>query len=94
MPLTAFESGLSVSVTPGQAAYIPLHHDYPGAPGYGTTLNFGANLPVLSACGDVVGVDVSLDALRSIKERPALGLVQAEADANGDAHHDAPEQAV
>src|SRR5258707_15498563 len=42
---------------------------------------FGANLSVLAAYGDVVGVDVSLDALRAIKDRPRLGLVQAEADA-------------
>jgi len=24
--------GISMSVTPGEAAYIPLAHDYPGAP--------------------------------------------------------------
>ncbi len=42
---------------------------------------FGANLIVLADSGKVVGVDVSLDALRSIVDRPALGLVQAEADA-------------
>jgi ubiquinone/menaquinone biosynthesis C-methylase UbiE len=42
---------------------------------------FGANLPVLNPLGRVVGVDVSLDALRAIAQRPALGLVQAEADA-------------
>ncbi len=42
---------------------------------------FGANLPVLSPFGDVVGVDVSFEALQAIKDRPTLGLVQAEADA-------------
>ncbi len=42
---------------------------------------FGANLRVLDPLGDVVGVDVSLEALRSIEKRPTLGLVQAEADA-------------
>src|SRR5258708_27729150 len=42
---------------------------------------FGANLPVLSQFGDVVGVDVSLETLCAIGERPALGLVQARADA-------------
>ncbi len=44
---------------------------------------FGANLPVLETAGDVVGVDVSLEALRSIpaSQRPTLGLVQAHADA-------------
>ncbi|NBQ91413.1 MAG: DNA polymerase I [Betaproteobacteria bacterium] len=29
-PMAARLVGLSFSVTPGQAAYIPLHHDYPG----------------------------------------------------------------
>ncbi len=42
---------------------------------------FGANLPVLNAIGAVVGVDVSLAALRATPNRPALGLVQARADA-------------
>src|SRR5258708_34252522 len=42
---------------------------------------FGANLYVLNQFGSVVGVDVSLDTLRSISQRPALGLVQARADA-------------
>jgi SAM-dependent methyltransferase len=42
---------------------------------------FGANLRVLEPLGDVVGVDVSLEALQSIQKRPVLGLVQAEADA-------------
>jgi SAM-dependent methyltransferase len=42
---------------------------------------FGANLPVLNDFGSVVGVDISLDALRAISTRPALGLVQSEADA-------------
>jgi SAM-dependent methyltransferase len=42
---------------------------------------FGANLPILNPLGSVVGVDVSLEALRAIRKRPALGLVQAEADA-------------
>lgn len=42
---------------------------------------YGANLATLSQFGDVVGIDISLDALRSIKTRPALGLVQAHADA-------------
>ena len=31
-PMAARLVGLSFSVTPGQAAYIPLHHDYPGVP--------------------------------------------------------------
>ncbi|MFM8511529.1 MAG: 5'-3' exonuclease H3TH domain-containing protein, partial [Betaproteobacteria bacterium] len=31
-PRAARLVGLSFSVTPGQAAYIPLHHDYPGVP--------------------------------------------------------------
>ena len=31
-PMAARLVGLSFSVTPGEAAYIPLHHDYPGAP--------------------------------------------------------------
>jgi ubiquinone/menaquinone biosynthesis C-methylase UbiE len=42
---------------------------------------FGANIPVLNEFGNVVGVDISLDALRAVSTRPALGLVQAEADA-------------
>src|SRR5258708_11161452 len=42
---------------------------------------FGANLRVLNQFGSVVGVDISLNALRSISQRPALGLVQARADA-------------
>lgn len=42
---------------------------------------FGTNLPVLNKLGAVVGVDVSLEALQAIPERPRLGLVQAEADA-------------
>src|SRR5258707_7492526 len=42
---------------------------------------FGANLYVLNQFGSVVGVDISLNALRSISQRPALGLVQARADA-------------
>lgn len=42
---------------------------------------FGANLPVLNPIGEVVGVDVSLEALRAIPERPRLGLVVATADA-------------
>ncbi len=42
---------------------------------------FGSNLPVLNPIGDVVGLDISLDALRAISCRPALGLVQAYADA-------------
>lgn len=31
-PLTAKLVGMSFSVTPGEAAYLPLRHDYPGAP--------------------------------------------------------------
>jgi DNA polymerase-1 len=31
-PMAARLVGLSFSVTPGQAAYLPLHHDYPGVP--------------------------------------------------------------
>ena len=31
-PMAARLVGLSFSVTPGEAAYMPLHHDYPGAP--------------------------------------------------------------
>ncbi|MFZ9433325.1 MAG: DNA polymerase I [Burkholderiaceae bacterium] len=31
-PLAARLVGLSFSITPGQAAYLPLHHDYPGVP--------------------------------------------------------------
>jgi DNA polymerase-1 len=31
-PMAARLVGLSFSITPGQAAYIPLHHDYPGVP--------------------------------------------------------------
>ncbi len=42
---------------------------------------FGTNLPILNALGDVVGVDVSLEALQAIQQRPRLGLVQARADA-------------
>src|SRR5689334_5079270 len=42
---------------------------------------FGANLCVLNQFGNVVGLDISLDALQSISQRPALGLVQARADA-------------
>jgi ubiquinone/menaquinone biosynthesis C-methylase UbiE len=42
---------------------------------------FGANIPVLESIGTVVGVDVSLDALRAIRNRPTLGLVQAAATA-------------
>jgi ubiquinone/menaquinone biosynthesis C-methylase UbiE len=42
---------------------------------------FGANIPVLNEFGNVVGVDIALDALRAIRTRPVLGLVQAEADA-------------
>ena len=42
---------------------------------------YGANLATLGKYGDVVGLDASLDALRAIKTRPALGLVQAHADA-------------
>lgn len=42
---------------------------------------FGANLPVLNKIGSVVGVDVSLDSLQAIEQRPTLGLVQARADA-------------
>lgn len=42
---------------------------------------FGANLEVLGQTGAVVGVDVSLEALQSIRQRPTLGLVQAQADA-------------
>lgn len=42
---------------------------------------FGANLSILNQFGNVVGVDISLDTLRSISQRPALGLVQARADA-------------
>ncbi len=42
---------------------------------------FGANLCVLNPLGEVVGVDVSLEALQAIQPRPTLGLVQAEADA-------------
>src|SRR5258708_853518 len=41
---------------------------------------FGANLPVLNNFGAVVGVDLSLEALQAIRERPVLGLVQARAD--------------
>jgi ubiquinone/menaquinone biosynthesis C-methylase UbiE len=42
---------------------------------------FGANLEVLNEHGAVVGVDVSLEALQAIRQRPSLGLVQAAADA-------------
>jgi SAM-dependent methyltransferase len=42
---------------------------------------YGSNFPVLNPLGDVVGVDLSLEVLRAIKERPCLGLVQARADA-------------
>lgn len=42
---------------------------------------FGANLPVLNPLGEVVGVDVELEALKAIESRPSLGLVQAHADA-------------
>jgi SAM-dependent methyltransferase len=42
---------------------------------------FGANFPVLNPVGQVVGVDVSFEALQAIERRPALGLVQAQADA-------------
>lgn len=31
-PLTARLVGMSFAVTPGEAAYLPLHHRYPGAP--------------------------------------------------------------
>ena len=31
-PMAARLVGLSFSVVPGQAAYLPLHHDYPGVP--------------------------------------------------------------
>jgi SAM-dependent methyltransferase len=41
---------------------------------------FGANLEVLSHYADVVGLDPSLDALRTIHKRPSLGLVQARAE--------------
>jgi SAM-dependent methyltransferase len=42
---------------------------------------FGSNLSALNRFGDVAGVDISLDVLRAIAQRPALGLVQARADA-------------
>lgn len=42
---------------------------------------FGANLSVLNPVGAVVGIDLDLEALQAIRERPALGLVQAHADA-------------
>ncbi len=42
---------------------------------------YGANLEVLKAFGDVVGLDPSLEALRTISDRPSLGLVQARAEA-------------
>jgi SAM-dependent methyltransferase len=42
---------------------------------------FGANLKILSEFADVVGVDPSLEALRTIRDRPTLGLVQARAEA-------------
>jgi ubiquinone/menaquinone biosynthesis C-methylase UbiE len=42
---------------------------------------YGANLPVLKQFGNVVGIDVSFEALGAIEERPRLGLVQARADA-------------
>jgi DNA polymerase-1 len=40
-PMTAQLVGMSFSITPGQAAYLPLHHDYAGAP---QQLDFGATL--------------------------------------------------
>ena len=40
-PLTAKLVGMSFSVTPGEAAYLPLRHDYPGAP---DQLSFDATL--------------------------------------------------
>lgn len=42
---------------------------------------FGANLPVLNPLGQAVGLDTSLDVLRTIPVRPTLGLVQASAEA-------------
>src|SRR5262249_24006425 len=42
---------------------------------------YGANFKALEEFGAVVGVDASLATLRAIKRRPALGLVQANADA-------------
>jgi ubiquinone/menaquinone biosynthesis C-methylase UbiE len=42
---------------------------------------YGANLPLMSTFGDVVGLDISLASLRSISPQPSLGLVQARAEA-------------
>ena len=42
---------------------------------------YGINFPVLGEQGIVVGLDLSLETLRAIKDRPALGLVQARAEA-------------
>jgi SAM-dependent methyltransferase len=61
------------------ARFLSDHHDARRIIDVGC--GFGANLPVLDQFGDVVGVDVSLDALRAIQNRPRLGLVQAQADA-------------
>jgi ubiquinone/menaquinone biosynthesis C-methylase UbiE len=41
----------------------------------------GGNLPTLSAFGPTVGLEVSSQALTMIKDRPQLGLVQANAEA-------------
>jgi ubiquinone/menaquinone biosynthesis C-methylase UbiE len=42
---------------------------------------YGANFSVFNNIGAVVGVDLKFDTLRGIQRRPALGLVQACADA-------------